>query len=80
MEAETLVPVSLNPNELLLPPPFQNRAVPFQLVPDKNIYFVSDYQVYRTEIMHFKPQGSQVSRIHRETHAFQPVHTLSRHT
>ncbi len=25
-------------------------------------------------------QGSQVSRIHRETHAFQPVHTLSRHT
>ncbi len=26
------VPVSLNPNELLLPPPFQNRAVPFQLV------------------------------------------------
>ncbi len=27
-----------------------------------------------------KLQGSQVSRIHRETHAFQPVHTLSRHT
>ena len=25
-------------------------------------------------------QGSQVSRIGRETHAFQPVHTLTRHT
>ncbi len=30
---QIVVPVSLNPNELLLPPPFQNRAAPFQLVP-----------------------------------------------
>ncbi len=34
------VPVSLNPNELLTPPPFQNRAAPFQLVPDKKHLFV----------------------------------------
>ncbi len=48
------VPVSLNPNELLLPPPFQNRA-PFQLLPAKNICFGSDYHVYCAEIMRFKP-------------------------
>ncbi len=28
----------------------------------------------------FVIQGSQVSCTHRETHAFHPVHTLSRHT
>ncbi len=49
------VPVSLNSNELLLPPPFQNRAVPFQLIPAKNICFGSDYHVYSAEIMRFKP-------------------------
>ncbi len=49
------MPVSLNPNELLLLPPFQNRAAPFQLVPAKNICFGSDYHVYCTEIMRFKP-------------------------
>ncbi len=49
------VTVSLNSNELLLPPPFQNRAVAFQLVPAKNICFGSDYHVYRAEIMRFKP-------------------------
>ncbi len=49
------VPVSLNPNELLLPPSFQNRAAPFQLVPAKNICLGSDYHVYRAEIMRFKP-------------------------
>ncbi len=45
------VPASLNPNELLLPPTFQNRAAPFQLVPAKNICFGSDYHVYYTEII-----------------------------
>ncbi len=49
------VPVSLNQNELLLPPPFQNRAAPFQLVHAKHICFGSDYHVYCTEIMRFKP-------------------------
>ncbi len=50
------VPVSLNANELLMvPPPFQNRAAPFQLVPAKNICFGSDYHVYCAEIMLFKP-------------------------
>ncbi len=49
------VPVSLNANELLLsPPPFQSRAAPLQLVPDKNICFGSDYHVYLAEIMRFK--------------------------
>ncbi len=49
------VPVSFNPNELLLQPPFQIRAAPFQLVRAKNICFGSDYHVYRAEIMCFKP-------------------------
>ncbi len=50
------VPVSLNANELLMvPPTFQNRAAPVQLVPAKNICFGSDYHVYCAEIMLFKP-------------------------
>ncbi len=47
------VAVSLNANEL--PPPFQNKATPLQLLPAKNHLFCSDYHVYRSEIMLFKP-------------------------
>ncbi len=52
------VAVSLNANELPPPPPpppFQNRATPLQLLPAKKHLFCSDYHVYRSEIMHFKP-------------------------
>ncbi len=53
-KALIFVPVSLNPNELQLPPAFQNRAAPFQLVPAKTC-FGSDYHVYPAEIVRFKP-------------------------
>ncbi len=49
-------PVSLNANELLLLAPFSRiEQVPLHLGPAKNICFGSDYYVYRSEIMGFKP-------------------------
>ncbi len=36
---QIFVPVSLTPKELLLPPLFQNRAAPFQLIMVKNMFW-----------------------------------------
>ncbi len=50
----SFVPVSLNANEMLLPPPSRIELHHYSWYLLKNMCFGSDFHVYCTEIMRFK--------------------------